>query len=108
MSESGGDTPDSAPEDSAPGNGAPDDLSGLGYEQARDQLVEVVRELEAGGLSLEQSLALWERGEKLAQLCETHLAGARERIEAALATVEDDSDAGAGDTAGGSNGDSRE
>lgn len=105
MSESGGDTPDDgAPENGAPGNGAPDDLSGLGYEQARDQLVEVVRELEAGGLSLEQSLALWERGEKLARLCETHLAGARERIEAALATVEDDSDA----DAGGSNGDSRE
>jgi len=78
VSESGGDTPD--------------DLAGLGYEQARDQLVEVVRELEAGGLSLEESLALWERGERLARLCETHLAGARERIEAALATVEDDTD----------------
>ncbi|OLT49181.1 exodeoxyribonuclease VII small subunit [Saccharomonospora sp. CUA-673] len=79
MSESGGDTPD--------------DLSGLDYEQARDQLVEVVRELEAGGLSLEESLALWERGEQLARLCETHLAGARERIEAALATVEDTDEA---------------
>lgn len=90
MSESGGDTPD--------------DLAGLGYEQARDQLVEVVRELEAGGLSLEQSLALWERGEKLAHLCETHLAGARERIEAALATVEDTPDT----DAGGANGDSPE
>ncbi|GAA1196986.1 exodeoxyribonuclease VII small subunit [Prauserella alba] len=98
MSESGGDTADSAP----------DDLAGLGYEQARDQLVEVVRELEAGGLSLEQSLTLWERGEKLARLCETHLAGARERIEAALATVEDDPEAGAGDAAGGSGDDAPE
>jgi exodeoxyribonuclease VII small subunit len=62
----------------------------LGYEQARDRLVEVVRELEAGGLSLEQSLALWEKGEKLAKLCERHLEGARERIEAALASVEDE------------------
>ncbi|GAA5155954.1 MULTISPECIES: exodeoxyribonuclease VII small subunit [Amycolatopsis] len=62
----------------------------LGYEQARDQLVEVVRELEAGGLSLEQSLALWEKGEHLAKVCERHLDGARERIEAALKSVEDE------------------
>ncbi|WP_199432517.1 exodeoxyribonuclease VII small subunit [Qaidamihabitans albus] len=65
----------------------------LGYEQARDQLIEVVRELEAGGLSLEDSLALWEKGEELAKLCERHLEGARERIEAALASVEDGDDA---------------
>jgi exodeoxyribonuclease VII small subunit len=63
------------------------DRPALGYEQARDQLVEVVRKLEAGGLSLEDSLALWERGEALAAVCEQHLAGARERVEAALATV---------------------
>ena len=62
----------------------------LGYEQARDQLVEVVRELEARGLSLEQSLALWEKGEHLAKVCERHLEGARERIEAALKSVEED------------------
>jgi exodeoxyribonuclease VII small subunit len=65
------------------------DTAELGYEQARDQLIEVVRGLEAGGLSLEESLALWERGEELAKLCERHLEGARERIEAALASVED-------------------
>jgi exodeoxyribonuclease VII small subunit len=57
----------------------------LGYEQARDELADVVRKLESGGLSLEDSLALWERGEALAALCEQHLAGARERIDAALA-----------------------
>jgi exodeoxyribonuclease VII small subunit len=62
----------------------------LGYEQARDRLVEVVRELEAGGLSLEQSLALWEKGEQLAKVCERHLEGARERVEAALSSVEDE------------------
>ena len=62
----------------------------LGYEAARDELVEVVRKLEAGGLSLEDSLALWERGEALAKTCEQHLAGARERIDAALAVVEED------------------
>ncbi|SFP36398.1 exodeoxyribonuclease VII small subunit [Amycolatopsis arida] len=64
----------------------------LGYEQARDQLVEVVRELEAGGLSLEESLALWEKGEQLAKLCERHLEGARERIETALASVKETTD----------------
>ena len=62
----------------------------LGYEAARDELVDVVRKLEAGGLSLEDSLALWERGEALAKTCEQHLAGARERIDAALAVVEED------------------
>lgn len=62
----------------------------IGYEAARDELVEVVRRLEAGGLSLEDSLALWERGETLAKTCEQHLAGARERIDAALAVVEED------------------
>lgn len=64
----------------------------LDYEQARDQLIEVVQTLEAGGLSLEESLALWEKGEQLAKLCERHLDGARERVEAALATVEDTPD----------------
>ncbi|WP_370944541.1 exodeoxyribonuclease VII small subunit [Amycolatopsis sp. cg5] len=64
----------------------------LGYEQARDQLVEVVRELEAGGKSLEESLALWEKGERLAKICEHHLEGARERIETALASVEEGAD----------------
>lgn len=65
-----------------------DDVVELGYEPARDELVDVVRRLEAGGLSLEDSLALWERGEVLAKVCERHLAGARERVETALASVE--------------------
>jgi exodeoxyribonuclease VII small subunit len=56
----------------------------LGYEQAREQLAEVVRRLEAGGLSLEESLALWERGEKLADVCAQWLEGARKRLDAAL------------------------
>ena len=60
----------------------------LDYEQARDELVAVVAKLEAGGLSLEESLSLWERGEQLAGICDSHLAGARERVEAALAAVE--------------------
>lgn len=68
--------------------------TGPGYEQARDELAEVVRQLETGGLGLEESLALWERGEALARLCERHLAGARQRIDAALA--EADAETGAG------------
>lgn len=58
----------------------------LGYEAARDELVEVVTLLERGGLDLDASLALWERGEALAARCEQHLAGARDRIEKALNT----------------------
>jgi exodeoxyribonuclease VII small subunit len=54
----------------------------LGYEQARDQLAELVKRLEAGGLTLEQSLELWERGEKLAAICEDWLEGARARLAA--------------------------
>ncbi len=56
----------------------------LSYEQAREALVEVVRRLESGGSNLEESLALWERGEKLAQVCQSWLDGARRRLEAAL------------------------
>jgi exodeoxyribonuclease VII small subunit len=67
-------------------------ISQLGYEQARDELIEVVRQLEQGGLDLDTSLTLWERGEELARRCERHLAGAKEKIEKALAS--DDSEEG--------------
>ncbi|MFG2294831.1 exodeoxyribonuclease VII small subunit [Streptomyces sp. NPDC048603] len=60
----------------------------LGYEQARDELIEVVRKLEAGGTSLEESLALWERGEELAKVCRHWLEGARARLDSALAARE--------------------
>jgi len=59
-------------------------ISSLGYEECRDELIEVVRVLEQGGLDLDASLKLWERGEQLARRCEEHLAGARKRIEDAL------------------------
>jgi exodeoxyribonuclease VII small subunit len=62
-----------APEDERPG-----------YEQARAELIEVVRALEAGGTTLEESLALWERGEKLAGICQEWLDGARRRLDAAI------------------------
>lgn len=51
------------------------------FEQARDELAAVVAQLEAGGLTLEESLALWERGEELAAVCQAWLDGARARIE---------------------------
>ncbi|MBZ5741326.1 exodeoxyribonuclease VII small subunit [Nocardioides mangrovi] len=54
------------------------------YEQAREELVEVVRALEAGGTTLEESLALWERGEQLATICQDWLDGARQRLDSAI------------------------
>ncbi|NAZ85107.1 exodeoxyribonuclease VII small subunit [Kineococcus indalonis] len=61
----------------------PADVAALGYEEARDELAEVVRRLEAGGTGLEESLALWERGEALAEACRRRLEGARARLDAA-------------------------
>jgi exodeoxyribonuclease VII small subunit len=61
------------------------DRETLSYEQARDELAGVVRRLEAGGLTLEQSLDLWERGEKLAAICSEWLDGARARLTTAMA-----------------------
>ena len=55
------------------------------YETARDQLLEVVRALEQGGTTLEESIALWERGERLAQVCQEWLDGARQRLDAVIA-----------------------
>ena len=60
-----------------------DDIAELSYEQARDELVRVVGELEQGAPTLEHSLQLWERGEALAARCEEWLVGARARLEAA-------------------------
>jgi exodeoxyribonuclease VII small subunit len=55
----------------------------LNYEAARDELAKVVAELEAGGTSLEESLALWERGEQLAKVCNTWLETAKKRLDEA-------------------------
>jgi exodeoxyribonuclease VII small subunit len=56
----------------------------LSYEQAREELIEVVRSLEQGGTTLAESLALWVRGEALAKICQTALDGARARLDAAI------------------------
>ena len=61
-----------------------EEISTLGYEQARDELIGTVQRLEAGGLALEESLGLWERGEALAAHCQAKLDGARARLDAAL------------------------
>lgn len=66
------------------------DVAGLSYEQARDELVKVVTALEQGSSTLEESLALWERGEQLAQICQEWLDGARARLAAAVAGDEDE------------------
>ena len=58
-------------------------LDTLSYEQARDELVVIVQRLESGGVPLEESLALWERGEQLAAICQAWLDGAKAKIEAA-------------------------
>jgi len=65
-------------------------ISQFGYEEARDELIDVVRQLEQGGLDLDASLKLWERGEELTKRCEEHLAGAREKVEQTLAAKDDD------------------
>ena len=62
-----------------------DAVAELSYEQARDELVRVVQALESGGASLEESLALWERGNALADRCEQWLQGAKARLDAARA-----------------------
>lgn len=67
-------------------------VSELGYEQCRDELIDVVQRLEHGGLDLDASLNLWERGEQLAKRCEEHLAGARRRVQDALSAEGEDAD----------------
>jgi exodeoxyribonuclease VII small subunit len=79
----GGATPGAA----TPGDATPGDERPPTYERARAELEDVVRRLEAGGVPLEESLALWERGEALARTCETFLRGARARLQRAEAAA---------------------
>jgi exodeoxyribonuclease VII small subunit len=69
-----------------------DDVAKLSYELARDELVKVVGELEQGTSTLEESLALWERGEALAARCEEWLIGAKARLDAARGAAQRASD----------------
>jgi exodeoxyribonuclease VII small subunit len=59
------------------------------YEEAREELIDVVRRLETGGCTLEESLALWERGEALATVCQEFLDGARARLDAVVGSADD-------------------
>lgn len=65
-----------------------EELQQLSYEQAREELVDTVRRLEAGNLPLEESLRLWKRGEALADRCQSWLDGAREELEEARAAAD--------------------
>lgn len=71
------------------------DVAELSYEEARDELVSVVSELEQGSATLEQSLALWERGEALARRCEDWLIGAKARLDKARAAHDENAAASA-------------
>lgn len=75
--------------------GSADGGEALSYEQARDELTAVVRQLESGGLTLQESMDLWERGERLAKTCEGWLEGARAKLAAALAEDEPEPSEGA-------------
>jgi exodeoxyribonuclease VII small subunit len=65
------------------------DIESMTYEQARDELTKVLSQLEAGSVTLDQSMALWQRGELLAQKCEEWLSGARAKLEAVLKEKKD-------------------
>jgi exodeoxyribonuclease VII small subunit len=77
--------------DQSPADGSKD-LSGLSYEEAREELITVVQRLESGGAPLAESLALWERGEKLATVCQQWLDGAKAKVEAARAAAANSDD----------------
>jgi exodeoxyribonuclease VII small subunit len=70
------------------------DVADLSYEQARDELVRVVTDLEQGSATLEESLALWERGEALARRCEEWLLGAKQRLDAVRSAAAGDAAVG--------------
>ncbi|MEH3089770.1 MAG: exodeoxyribonuclease VII small subunit [Microbacterium arborescens] len=74
----------------SPADELPADVATLSFEQARDELVRVVAELEQGAPTLEQSLTLWTRGEQLAARCEEWLLGAKRRLDEARAARADD------------------
>jgi exodeoxyribonuclease VII small subunit len=73
---------------SGPADDSADPAADLSYEQARAELRDIVQALESGGQPLEESLALWQRGEKLAGVCQEWLDGARTRLDAAIAASE--------------------
>ncbi len=83
-------TPADSEADSEEGAGVTEQTQRPSYEEAREELIEVVRRLESGGTNLEESLALWERGEQLARLCQEWLDGAKKRLDEVVAEHERD------------------
>jgi exodeoxyribonuclease VII small subunit len=81
---------DGAPDVPGDASDGADELTGLSYEQAREELIAVVQRLESGGAPLAESLELWERGEKLAAICQQWLDGAKAKVEAARAQRENE------------------
>ncbi len=77
-----GATSRSAPAPSVAGTEPAERPAPATFEQARGELEDIVRRLEAGGISLEESVTLWERGEELARICQAFLDGARQRLAA--------------------------
>ncbi len=65
------------------------DIEKMTYEQARDELTKVLSQLEQGSVTLDQSMALWQRGELLAQKCEEWLSGARKKLDEVLKDKKD-------------------
>lgn len=78
-----------------PNDDAFPDPANLSYEQARDELIETVKILELGQMSLDESLKYWERGEALAKRCEVLLDGAQKRVESAIGSAKNGADADA-------------
>lgn len=92
-----GDEPTEQPDELTvvePGEDPDGDVEELGYEQARDELVQIVARLEGGAAGLEESMRLWERGEKLAARCQSWLDSAEQRLDAASAARAEDDDEG--------------
>ena len=58
------------------------DIANLTYEQARDELISIVAQLEGGQIGLEESMGLWQRGEVLAAHCSRWLDGAEAKLTA--------------------------
>lgn len=83
--------PETAPTEPAPTEMADDEAS-ISYEDARAELAEIVRALESGGQTLEESLGLWQRGERLADVCQAWLDGARRRLDETIAAQDGDTE----------------
>ena len=63
------------------GEAFPDDIEGLSFEQALEELEPIVQRLEAGDVALEESIEIYQRGSQLRRYCDTKLKSAQAKIE---------------------------